>query len=103
MFNTILRRWFHRTATFKDLPAAARAALTAVVQYNWKDELDDYVQECGDGPNDNQRQGHIFESLVALDNFIEAKRTSPRDYIPPEEEDDSLETIHWLKDDSRKG
>jgi hypothetical protein len=70
----------------EDLPAPIRTALKAVVNYNWKDEQEDYIHGCGDGPNDNQRQGHIFESLVVLNNLADGIEENPRDYLPKEEE-----------------
>ena len=38
--------------------------------YCWNDELEDYA-ECEEGIGGNSREGHIFESMVVLDNFIE--------------------------------
>ena len=45
-----------------------RAAIETVVGYNWSDEIEDYVENCSDAPDGNQRKGHVFESLVRIAN-----------------------------------
>jgi hypothetical protein len=54
--------------------------LRKLVRYNWREELDDY-RKCGDGPYDNQRAGHIFETLVWLDNWLDGSNVKPKDYL----------------------
>jgi len=56
-----------------------RADVIKLLKYNWADELKDYTFECGYGPEDNQRRGHIFETLVRLDNlFYDTHKTPAR-------------------------
>lgn len=43
-----------------------KQAIDAVVNYNWDDEVADYVFNCSDEPGDNQRSGHILHQLFAL-------------------------------------
>jgi hypothetical protein len=47
-----------------------RNALIGVIRYNWEDEKRDYYENCSDDPDDNQRSGHIFESLMILAEFL---------------------------------
>jgi hypothetical protein len=42
-------------------------ALETVIEYLWHDEEQDY--ECRD---DEERKGHVFASLVILDEFLAA-------------------------------
>jgi hypothetical protein len=60
------------------------AAIRKVIDFNWAVELDDYHNNCGDGPEDNQRAGHIFETLVDLDNYLTGTNCAPVSYILPE-------------------
>lgn len=46
-------------------------AVAAIVQYNWADEKTDYWYNCSDDPDDNQRSGHIFESLRLVQRWLE--------------------------------
>jgi hypothetical protein len=66
----------------EDLPEPILQALRALVTYSWTDEERDYVSNCSDEPDGNQRKGHIFESLVILNNLIEGLEQSPREYLP---------------------
>jgi len=70
------------------LNAGEEAALNAVVDYNWNDELEDYRDNCGDGPDDNQRKHHVFELLCLLRSALIDERLDPREVagIPAEEE-----------------
>ena len=55
------------------------ADVNKLLEYNWADELEDYTVECGCGADDNQRRGHIFETMVRLDNFLSGTdKTSAR-------------------------
>jgi hypothetical protein len=55
-----------------------REAIRAVVAYNWDDERKDYqAQEEGHG-------AHIFNALVALDNFAEGTHAEPDKYADRE-------------------
>jgi hypothetical protein len=47
-----------------------RNALISVISYNWEDEKRDYYENCSDEPGDNQREGHVFESLMILAEFL---------------------------------
>ena len=42
----------------------------SILEYNWNDEKRDYWENCSDEPDDNQREGHIFLSLVVLAEFL---------------------------------
>ena len=53
--------------------------LRTIVEYNWNDELADYRQmyeESGEIP-----QGHIFQVLVAVSNFIDGCSETPESYL----------------------
>jgi len=58
--------------------------LAKLIEYNWERELEDYVHECGDDPEDNMRKGHIFETLVKLDNFVNDSDTTLQEYVDNE-------------------
>jgi hypothetical protein len=57
-------------------------AIRTLVDYNWKDERDDYAA-CVAAPSetDNTREGHIFETIVALDNWLDDAEAEPEDHI----------------------
>lgn len=57
------------------------ADLQTLIDYNWSDELEDYRDNCGDGPNDNERTGHVFEILVRLNNLLHGMNALPEDYL----------------------
>ncbi len=51
-----------------------REALRAVIQYNWRDELMDYMDhDC--------QPGHVFEHLVVLDNEVEGTTRTPYEWV----------------------
>lgn len=58
-----------------------RTAVEKVVQYNWEDELNDYIDNCSNELGGNQRRGHIFETLVGLDNWLRGVRYTPESYV----------------------
>lgn len=58
-----------------------KQAIQTVVEYNWADELADYVH-CVDENGPEARQGHIFEALVKLDAFCTGNTSDPGDYLP---------------------
>ena len=60
------------------------AALDRLIEYNWRDELKDYCYACGDGPDENQRSGHIFETLVVLENALNDTGKTPGQYLEEE-------------------
>lgn len=65
------------------LPDEVRQAMAAIVEYNWAKELDDYAEnypEC--------QGGHIFEHLVAVDNWLNGTDTSPEAYLPDSQVND---------------
>lgn len=45
--------------------------IEAIVRYNWDDERDDYWNNCSDDPDGNQRSGHVFESLMVVQSYLE--------------------------------
>lgn len=53
------------------------AAIRALVEYNWKDELRDFEEnhrdDCG---------SHIFRVMVALDNWIAGSSHTAESYLP---------------------
>lgn len=53
------------------LPHDVAQAMMAIVLYNWSDEENDYWDNCSDDPDDNQRSGHIFESLMLVKDYLE--------------------------------
>ncbi len=54
-------------------------ALNAVLEYNWSDERDDYAD------NPESREGHIFVSLVELENMLQGEDKTPDSYLTSEE------------------
>lgn len=56
---------------------AVTDAIEALVDYNWADEEDDYWIECSDDPGDNQRSGHIFESILVIQRWLETDHGYP--------------------------
>lgn len=54
-----------------------RKALEAVLQYNWNDELNDYIRDENDS-----REVHVLRHLVTLDNLLRGVNLSPADYLP---------------------
>lgn len=54
-------------------PAAIAQAISDLVQYNYADEARDYKDNCSNDPEDNQRAGHIFESIVAVSRWMTAQ------------------------------
>jgi len=52
------------------LPDDVHEAMHRVVTYFWDDEHEDYYTNCSDDPADNQRAGHIFESLKTINDFL---------------------------------
>ena len=71
-----------RYPTLEDAQNAAEvthclaAACRAVVDYNWTDELNDYEEDENDS-----RAEHIFNHLVALDNWINSTSHTPESYL----------------------
>lgn len=57
------------------------AAINKLVQYNWSDEIEDYVENCGYSPEFNQRSGHIFETLVTLANAMDGTKHTPEYWV----------------------
>jgi hypothetical protein len=58
-----------------------RDAMNTVVQHNWSDEIEDYVENCGHDPSMNMRKGHIFESLVLIANAIDGTKYTPEWWV----------------------
>ena len=64
-------------------------ALGAVLEYCWSDERDDYAD------NPECREGHIFRSLVELENMLQGTEFTPEYYLTPAElMDESEELSH---------
>ena len=55
------------------VPAGVINAISEVVSYNWDDEERDYQDNCSDDPDDNQRAGHIFESLRMIRDWLDSR------------------------------
>lgn len=53
-------------------------ALSTVMEYLWRDELEDYRAD--------PQPGHIFEDLVILDGWLSRREKAARDYLNDEEE-----------------
>jgi len=52
----------------------AVSALQKMIEYDWCDELEDYqLAEC--------RDGHVFESIVFLDNLVKGSTATPASYL----------------------
>lgn len=51
-----------------------RDAIDKVVDYNWDDELDDFIMNPPDHP-----ERHILTTLVALNNFVTGTTQSVKD------------------------
>ena len=56
-------------------------AMKAVVEYNWSDERLDFEKQFRMGDMDESGEGHIFSSLVDLDNALNGTNHKPVDYI----------------------
>ena len=53
-------------------------ALSNLIDYNWCDELHDYQVQVDEG---NGTVGHIFASLVTLDNLVNGSNNKPKDFL----------------------
>lgn len=73
-------------------PPAVRAAIAAIVDYNWNDEEHDYLTNCGTGPEDNARAGHPFEALTLLRRWLDGHVDGLH-----------VETTVWTNDPERPG
>ena len=51
------------------------AALRVLLDYNWKDELEDFKD------HEDETDCHIFVTMVALDNFINNTNHTPESYV----------------------
>jgi hypothetical protein len=79
-------------AALAGLPRPVRDAITAVVDYNWSDEERDYLGNCGNGPGDNARAGHVFEHLTLLRRWLEGNADGLH-----------VDTCVWVADPGRPG
>jgi len=61
--------------------ADLKTNLDELIEHNWEKELADYRDNCGNLSDDNQRSGHIFETMVLLDNFIHESNRTPEEWI----------------------
>lgn len=61
----------------KVITLKAKKQLNLLIEYNWEDELRDYQDT-------EVRKGHIFEILVALDNFTNNRSVTPAQYAKGE-------------------
>jgi hypothetical protein len=57
----------------ESLPPDVRQALEEVLAYNWDAEVVD--------ARENGLEGHIFPSLVTLDNYLHGHNAKPEDYL----------------------
>lgn len=67
----------------QDLPPDVLKALKAVIDYNWEAELED--------ASDVGPEGHVFSSLVTLNNFVTGKDNTPESYLTSDDDDDDDE------------
>jgi hypothetical protein len=63
------------------LPAEVREALEAVIAYSWEHEQKDAQEQLREN---GDLEGHIFPSLVVLDNFVNGITKRPEDYLDEE-------------------
>ena len=63
-------------------------AIASLVDYNWSDEEDDYNHEAM--AEDNSREGHIFESIMLIQRWLEAAHGHP--HVEPRIVPDDRET-----------
>lgn len=54
-------------------------ALNALLEYSWKAERDDFAD------NPEGREGHIFRSIVVLDNMYHGTVSEAEDWLTAEE------------------
>lgn len=59
------------------IPAEVRDAIETILEYNWQDELDDIREHEGE----IDATCHIFSSLVTLDNWINGRTKTVREYV----------------------
>jgi hypothetical protein len=52
-------------------------AIETIVAYNWSAEERDYRQNPPDEPGKGH---HIFETLIALDNFVTGEQNTPANF-----------------------
>lgn len=55
--------------------AELQAAINALIEYNWTDELHDYRD------NEESGRGHIFVHMVALDRFANGSLWESEDFL----------------------
>lgn len=56
------------------MPPSIQAQLMRLLQYNWDDEVDDFIHNCSwieEDPQGNRREGHIFTTLVRLQAWLD--------------------------------
>jgi hypothetical protein len=59
----------------------AEKAIRKLLKYNWQDELEHY-QECQDAPGP-RLDGHIFNALVEVDNWLNGTNKTPAEVAGP--------------------
>lgn len=57
-------------STPETLPPLVREAIHSILAYLWEDELEDLCEQFPDADDDPTDSGHVFERLVALDNWV---------------------------------
>jgi hypothetical protein len=71
-------------------------SIANVVEYMWKDEKRDYVENYGEDslPSDNNlndsKTGHVFEDLLAIQNWLNSVRIE----YPLDALDNSIKALH---------
>ena len=58
--------------------ARIREAVISVVGYNWADELDDAAEQHAEN---GELVGHVFSSLVTLQNWLDGTDRTPESYL----------------------
>lgn len=61
-------------------PADLKAAVCTVLEYLWRDELEDYRAD--------PHPGHVFEALATLDGWLNQHERTARDYLGEDEEEE---------------
>ena len=76
------------------LPTRVVECLDSVIGYCWGPEERDYYQNCSYHPEDNQRDGHVFQALRTLNAWLDAPAGTP-----PEDPGDDL---GWLASEKQE-
>lgn len=56
-------------------------AMKKVVEYSWKDELEDYQEQAEESDLRTAAENHVFTELVVLNNAVNGTDKRPWEYI----------------------